>query len=72
MRGLVKYVGFNPAFDDSRNQRWSAGIDGHGRKDLRCLLIEAAQAILRCTQTPLARKAPSNCPSPPLACLSLD
>ncbi len=52
---LVKYVGLNPAFDDSGNQRWSGGIGGHGRKDLRCLLIEAAQAILRSAQTPLAR-----------------
>jgi transposase len=52
---LVKYIGLNPAFDDSGEGRWSGGIGGHGRKDLRCLLIEAAQAILRCSQTPLAR-----------------
>jgi hypothetical protein len=52
---LVKYIGLNPAFDDSGNDQWSGGIGGHGRKDLRCLLIEAAQAILRCSQTPLAR-----------------
>lgn len=51
---LVKYIGLNPAFDDSGNERWSGGIGGHGRKDLRCLLIEAAQAILRCSKTPLA------------------
>lgn len=51
---LVKYIGLNPAFDDSGNARWSGGIGGHGRKDLRCLLIEAAQAILRCSKTPLA------------------
>jgi len=53
-RKLVKYVGLNPAFDDSGQGRWAGGIGGHGRKDLRCLLIEAAQAILRCSQTPLA------------------
>jgi len=52
---LVKYIGLNPAFDDSGEGRWSGGIGGHGRKDLRCLLIEAAQAILRCSKTPLAR-----------------
>jgi transposase len=52
---LVKYIGLDPAFDDSGEGRWSGGIGGHGRKDLRCLLIEAAQAILRCSKTPLAR-----------------
>jgi len=52
---LVKYIGLNPAFDDSGEGQWSGGIGGHGRKDLRCLLIEAAQTILRCSQTPLAR-----------------
>jgi len=51
---LVKYVGLNPAFDDSGNEEWTGGIGGHGRKDLRCLLIEAAHAILRCAKTPLA------------------
>jgi len=51
---LVKYVGLNPAFDESGQQKWSGGIGGHGRKDLRSLLIEAAQAILR-SSTPLAR-----------------
>ena len=44
---LVKYVGLNPAFDQSGQQKWTGGIGGHGRKDLRCLLIEAAQSILR-------------------------
>src|SRR6266571_2734070 len=51
---LVKYIGLNPAFDDSGENQWTGGIRGHGRKDLRCLLIEAAQAILRCSKTPLA------------------
>jgi len=52
---LVKYIGLNPAFDDSGNEQWSGGIGGHGRKDLRCLLIQGAQAILRCSQSPLAQ-----------------
>jgi transposase len=52
---LVKYIGLNPAFDDSGENQWRGGIRGHGRKDLRCLMIEAAQAILRCSKTPLAR-----------------
>ena len=52
---LVKYVGLNPAFDDSGNSEWHGDIGGHGHKRLRSLLIEGAQAILRCSQTPLAR-----------------
>jgi len=52
---LVGYIGLNPAFDESGNGQWTGGIGGHGRKDLRCLLIEAAHAILRCSKTPLAR-----------------
>ncbi len=52
---LVKYVGLNPAFDDSGESQWSGGIGGHGHKLLRSLLIEGAQAILRSSQTPLAR-----------------
>jgi transposase len=52
---LVKYFGLNPAFDDSGATNWSGGIGGHGRKDVRCLLIEAAQSILRCAKTPLAQ-----------------
>jgi len=47
---LVKYVGLNPAFDDSGEGSWRGGIGGHGRKDLRCLLIEGAHAILRSDQ----------------------
>ena len=52
---LIKYIGLNPAFDHSGEGEWSGGIAGHGRKDLRCLLIESAQAILRCSQNPLAQ-----------------
>ena len=51
---LVKYFGLNPAFDDSGEQSWTGGIGGHGRKDVRCLLIESAHAILR-SKTPLGR-----------------
>jgi transposase len=51
---LVKYVGFDPAFDDSGNEQWRGGIAGHGRKDLRSLLIESAQAIMRSSH-PLAQ-----------------
>lgn len=52
---LVKYLGLNPAFDDSGKGEWRGGIRGHGRKDVRCLLIEGAQAILRCGKTDLTR-----------------
>ncbi len=52
---LVKYVGLNPAFDDSGASEWSGGIGGHGNKHLRCLLIEGAHAILRCSKPPLAQ-----------------
>lgn len=51
---LVKYVGLNPAFNDSGESKWQGGIGGHGRKDLRALLIEAGQAILR-SKDPAAR-----------------
>lgn len=53
-RKLVKYVGLNPAFDDSGEGKWAGGIGGHGRKDLRSLLMEAAQSILR-SRSPLAQ-----------------
>jgi transposase len=53
-KSLVKYIGLNPAFDDSGQGRWSGGIGGHGRKDLRSLLMEAAQSILR-SHDPLAK-----------------
>jgi len=46
-RKLVKYIGLDPAFDDSGEGEWKGGIGGHGRSDLRALLIEAAQSIMR-------------------------
>jgi transposase len=51
---LVKYVGLNPAFDESGQAQWSGGVGGHGNKHLRSLLVQAAQSILRCSRTPLA------------------
>jgi transposase len=51
---LVKYVGLDPALDESGESRWEGGIGRHGRKDLRALLIEAAQAIYR-SKEPLAK-----------------
>jgi transposase len=52
---LVKYIGLNPAFDDSGETEWSGGVGGHGHKDLRCLLVEGAQALLRSSTNPMAR-----------------
>jgi transposase len=52
---LVKYMGLNPAFDDSGEGEWSGGIGGHGRSDVRALLIEAAHSILRSSKTDLAK-----------------
>jgi transposase len=51
---LVKYIGLNPAFDNSGEGTWQGGIGGHGRKDLRALLIESAHSILR-TDQPLGK-----------------
>ncbi len=53
-RKLVKYFGLNPAFDNSGEGEWSGGIGGHGRRDVRSLLIESAQSILR-SGHPLAK-----------------
>lgn len=50
---LVAYVGLYPAFDESGEGGWRGGISGHGRRDLRSLLIESAQSILR-SNHPLA------------------
>jgi len=52
---LVKYLGLNPAFDDSGQNEWSGGIGGHGHKELRNLLVEGAQALLRSSRKPLAQ-----------------
>jgi transposase len=53
-KSLVNYLGLHPCFDDSGNEQWSGGVGGHGRKDLRSLLIESAQCILS-TVSPLGQ-----------------
>ena len=52
---LVKYVGLNPSFDDSGQSQWSGGVGAQGNNHLRSLLVQGAQAILRCSQSPLAK-----------------
>jgi len=52
---LVQYLGLAPAFDDSGEGQWRGGVGCRGNKHLRCLLIEGAQAILRCCKSPLAQ-----------------
>jgi len=51
---LVKYAGLNPAMDESGEGQWSGGIGGHGRKDLRSLLLESAHSIFNSSH-PLAK-----------------
>jgi transposase len=51
---LVNYLGLCPSFDDSGEEEWSGGVRGHGRKDLRSLLIQGAHAVLR-TKTTLGK-----------------
>ena len=51
---LVAYLGLNPSFDHSGKGAWEGGIGGHGRSDLRSLLVESAQAIMR-SRCPLAK-----------------
>ena len=53
---LVNFVGLTPAFDDSGEGSWRGGVALHGRKDLRSLLVEAAQSILR-SKEPIAKWA---------------
>src|SRR5438552_18554933 len=43
-RKLAKYIGLNPAFDDSGEGQWSGVISGHGRADLRSPIIQSAHA----------------------------
>lgn len=54
-RKLVKYVGLHPSFDDSGEGTSHGGVGNNGRKDLRCLLIEAAHAIMRSPKQSLAQ-----------------
>lgn len=53
-RKLVKYVGLDPAFDHSGEGEWTGGIGGHGRSDLRALLVQSAQSVMR-SGHPLAK-----------------
>lgn len=46
-RKLVKYIGLNPAYDLSGKGGWTGGVGRRGRKDLRALLVQSAQSILR-------------------------
>lgn len=50
-RKLVKYFGLHPAFDHSGEGQWSGGIAGHGRKDVRSLLIQSAHAIIKTNES---------------------
>ena len=55
---LVKYLGLNPALDESGSGKWEGGIGGHGRRDLRSLLVEVSWTLLRKKDgDPLARWA---------------
>jgi transposase len=53
-KSLIKFLGLHPAFDQSGQNNWSGGVGLHGRQDVRSLLIESAQAILR-ADTPLSQ-----------------
>lgn len=53
-RKLVSYIGLTPAFDHSGRNDWNGGLSGRGRGDLRSLLLESAQALLRSAH-PLAK-----------------
>ena len=54
-KSLVNYLGLHPCFDDSGNEQWSGGVGGHGRKDLRSLLVESAQCLLSTGKSPLGK-----------------
>ena len=51
---LVRYIGLDPALEESGEGKWTGGIGRRGRKDLRSLLVQAAQAIYR-TQDEIAK-----------------
>lgn len=51
---LVSYFGLFPSFDDSGEGEWRGGIKGHGRRDVRSLLIQGAQAVMK-TDHPLGK-----------------
>lgn len=51
---LVNYLGLCPSFDDSGEGEWTGGVKGHGRRDLKGLLIQGAQAVIK-TKTPMGK-----------------
>ena len=54
-KSLVNYVGLSPAFDDSGKTETEGGVGRHGRRDLRSILVEAAQSIMRSPSSALAK-----------------
>jgi len=46
-RKLVSYFGLNPSVNRSGNSGGNGGLSGYGRKDVRSLLIQAANSALR-------------------------
>jgi len=52
---LVAYAGLNPSLQQSGNSSHQGGLAGHGRSDLRAMLVQGAQAILRGRIHPLSR-----------------
>lgn len=48
---LVGYIGLSPAFDLSGQGGWEGGLARRGRKDLRGLMIQSAQSIMRSTDS---------------------
>ena len=54
-KSLVNYVGLSPAFDDSGKSESEGGVGHHGRRDLRNILVEAAQSIMRSPTSALAK-----------------
>jgi len=51
---LVNYLGLCPSFNDSGEGEWTGGVRGHGRRDLKSLLMQGAQAVIK-TKTPMGK-----------------
>jgi len=45
-KALVNYVKLGPAYSDSGEEQWVGHIGKHGRRDLRSLVIQGAQAVI--------------------------
>jgi transposase len=52
---LVAYTGLNPSLEQSGNSSREGGLTGHGRGDLRAMLVQGAKAILRGHTHPYSR-----------------